>query len=88
MDRGEHSVTLPNVPRVRERMKLIEGRMMRCPRCEKLHDILQYVPLTLIEKFARETTMIYKCPKCSWIFAPVDDVVIQFVQSRNGSNGN
>lgn len=48
--------------------------MMRCPRCKKTHDILQYVRLELIEEFASETTPCYKCPACKWIFAPADQM--------------
>lgn len=43
---------------------------MRCPRCKKLHDILGYVPLGQIEEFLAETSPIYKCPNCRWLFAP------------------
>jgi uncharacterized protein with PIN domain len=50
--------------------KIIEGRRMRCPRCENLHDILTYVPMQVVEKFAAETNPIYKCPSCRWIFSP------------------
>lgn len=56
--------------------RLIEGRMMICPRCEREHDILQYKRLELIEGFIRDTTPIYKCPKCKWLFAPADDLVV------------
>lgn len=57
--------------------------MMRCPRCKNLHDLLQYVPMRLIEEFAAETTVIYKCPTCRWIFAPIDDVVFEVIRQRN-----
>jgi hypothetical protein len=55
---------------------------MRCPRCKKQHDILQYVPLRLIKEFARETTPIYKCPECRWMFAPIDGVIVQALEAR------
>lgn len=58
--------------------------MMRCPRCKEQHDILKYVPLRLIEEFMEETTPIYKCPTCRWMFAPVDDLIVQALASRNG----
>lgn len=61
---------------------LIVGRNMRCPRCEELHDILRYVPMGLQEKYARETTMVYKCPSCKWIFAPIDDIVLAILTER------
>ncbi len=51
---------------------------MRCPRCKQQHDILQYVPMRMIEEFARETTPIYKCPNCRWLFAPsIDEEIIR-----------
>ena len=68
----------------RTRRKLIEGRMMRCPRCKEQYDILQYVPLRLIEEFMADTTPIYKCPTCRWMFAPVDQLVVQALSARNG----
>jgi len=49
--------------------------MMTCPRCKKASDILKFVPLRMIEEFAAETTPVYKCPECRWIFAPADDLV-------------
>jgi hypothetical protein len=37
-----------------------------------------YVPMRQIEEFARETTPIYKCPSCRWLFAPcIDEEVIK-----------
>lgn len=51
---------------------------MRCPRCKQPHDILQYVPMKMIEELATETTPIYKCPNCRWLFAPsIDEEVIK-----------
>ena len=51
---------------------------MRCPRCKQQHDVLRYVPMRMIEEFASETTPIYKCPNCNWIFAPsIDEEVIK-----------
>jgi len=49
---------------------------MTCPRCKRSHDILAYEPLMQIEAFVEETTPIYKCPKCRWIFAPSEHVKI------------
>jgi len=48
--------------------------MMICPRCKRSHDLLQYIRLETIEEFARETTPVYKCPSCKWIFAPAGDM--------------
>jgi hypothetical protein len=54
---------------------------MICPRCKKQHDILQYVPLRMIEEFAEETTPIYKCPSCRWVFAPAEQLVAEVVSN-------
>lgn len=56
--------------RPKQRLPLIEGRRMRCPRCRELHDILAYVPMKQMEAFVAETNPIYKCPTCRWIFSP------------------
>jgi DNA-directed RNA polymerase subunit RPC12/RpoP len=61
-----------------KRRPLIEGRRMRCPRCKRLHDILQYVPLMEIEEFATETNPIYKCPTCRWMFSPSPHILEVF----------
>lgn len=61
--------------RRRANTTLIEGRYMRCPRCEQQHDILRYVPMGQVEKYAAETYPIYKCPSCRWIFAPAPHVL-------------
>lgn len=29
----------------------------------------------MIAEFASETTPVYKCPVCKWIFAPADEMV-------------
>lgn len=46
--------------------------LMVCPRCEKAKDILAYFCMGQIKDYELETAPIYKCPSCSWIFAPVD----------------
>jgi hypothetical protein len=48
---------------------LINGRMMLCPRCKKEHPVESYMRLREIEEFKSETTPIYKCESCKWIFA-------------------
>lgn len=63
-------MTIGTNARRRPRTPLIEGTKMRCPRCKKLHNILQYVPLQEIEEFKVETNPIYKCPSCRWMFSP------------------
>jgi len=65
----------------RPKRPLIEGRCMRCPRCKRVKDILEYVPMLTIEEFAEETTPVYKCPTCTWIFAPADPIVIDTAPS-------
>lgn len=60
------------------RRPLIDGRMMRCPRCKRKHDILAYVPLMQIEEFKGETVPIMKCPACRWLFAPAAHVIEVF----------
>jgi len=64
--------------RARRRQPLIEGRRMRCPRCKRLKDILEWVPMQQIEEFADETHPIYKCSSCHWIFAPAAHVLEDF----------
>jgi rubredoxin len=49
---------------------LIKGRMMICPRCKRSSDILSYIRLETIEEFAAETTPVYKCSFCKWLFSP------------------
>lgn len=58
--------------------------MMHCPRCKKLHDILQYVRLEVIEEFSAETTPCYKCPSCKWIFAPADQMPQDLLRNLQG----
>lgn len=53
-----------------QQARLIQGRMMRCPKCLRQHDVLQYVPLGIMPDFVEETAIIYRCPKCRWLFAP------------------
>jgi hypothetical protein len=42
----------------------------------------------MIDEFAEETTPIYKCPECRWIFAPADSLVREVLRNslaeRNG----
>ncbi len=53
---------------------LINGRIMTCPRCKNGHDVLQYTPLEMKEEYETETTPIYKCPSCRWLFAPAGEM--------------
>jgi rubredoxin len=67
---------------------IVDGRKMRCPRCKKPHDILEYVPLMQIADYACDTVPIYKCPKCRWIFAPAPAVTEIFKEvMENGQAG-
>jgi len=53
--------------------KSVQGRVfMSCPRCESAQDILSYTPMERISTYELETMPIYKCQKCSWLFAPTD----------------
>jgi rubredoxin len=56
--------------------RLIEGQNMTCPRCRRSKDILAYERLMEIDTFVEETTAIYKCPSCRWVFAPADRVTV------------
>jgi rubredoxin len=47
---------------------------MTCPRCKKDHDILQYIRLETSPEFELETTPVYKCPTCKWLFAPAGEM--------------
>lgn len=55
--------------------------MMICPRCKKRHDILQYMPLRMIDEFLSETTPVYKCPSCRWYFAPAENLVFEILKN-------
>lgn len=51
------------------RKSLIQGHKMLCPRCKVEHSVERYNKLKEIEEYQHETTPIYKCPACKWIFA-------------------
>lgn len=48
---------------------LLNGRFLKCPRCEQESDLLAFIPLAEIPKYAAFTQPIHKCPKCKWVFA-------------------
>lgn len=84
-------LSVSNTNDIRQKRRLMNGRMMTCPRCKKPSDILKFVPLRMIEEFADETTPVYKCPECRWIFAPADNFVKQmlllgFDEKRSNQN--
>jgi rubredoxin len=54
----------------------MRGSEMRCPRCKRFHNILEYIPLMQIEEFERDTTPVYKCPACKWVFAPAEPLLV------------
>lgn len=56
---------------------------MVCPRCKNGHDLLRYVPLRMIDEFVEETTPVYKCPSCRWIFAPAESVILEVLRNGN-----
>jgi uncharacterized C2H2 Zn-finger protein len=55
--------------------RLVNGRLMSCPRCKKPFDVLAFIPLMMVEEYAADTTPVYKCPACRWVFAPAESVV-------------
>jgi hypothetical protein len=63
---------------------LINGHKMTCPRCKKEHDILQYKRLEEIEEFSLETTAVYKCPVCRWLFAPAGEMPHEIYENLKG----
>ena len=67
---------------MREKLKLIDGRFMVCPRCKRKQDILQFVPMMTIEEYAHEVCPIYKCSLCKWLFAPSDNLMFEVLSQR------
>jgi len=49
--------------------KLLRGRMLTCPGCERVSDILDYVPLEHSQKYAEEVVVPLKCRGCHHVFA-------------------
>jgi hypothetical protein len=49
---------------------LIMGSQMRCPKCERFHNVLSFLPLRQIEKYEAQTNPIVRCPACGWLFSP------------------
>ena len=52
-----------------KKKSLLDGHLLTCPRCKTPHSVEQYMKLMEIEEFETETSKIYKCPSCKWIFA-------------------
>lgn len=63
-------------------LRLVNGRKMTCPRCKHPRDVLDFVPLMTVEEYAHETTPVYKCPGCRWVFAPAEHVAPEGVRVR------
>ena len=61
---------------------ILEGRNLICPRCKRSQDILTYVPLMEIEEFRSQTTPVYKCGSCKWIFALSDNLIFEVLSGR------
>lgn len=49
---------------------LVIGSAMRCPKCERVENILAYRPMRTPEKYSEELNTIVKCPNCGWLFSP------------------
>jgi hypothetical protein len=48
---------------------ITDNGKVRCPRCEKVQDVLAYTPL---ENLANDTVPIIKCNLCRFVFAPFE----------------
>ena len=48
---------------------LIEGTSLRCPGCEQVADILDYVALEFSERYADQVIVPLKCRSCRHVFA-------------------
>jgi len=54
---------------MKESKSLLNGRFLKCPRCKQDHSVEEYLRLREAEEFKTETSPVYKCPSCKWIFA-------------------
>lgn len=52
-----------------DRLRLIEGGRLRCPKDHQLRNVLAYKPFQIAEEFADELNVVLKCP-CGHIFSP------------------
>lgn len=48
---------------------LIEGTRLRCPGCEHVTDVLDYMPLEYSERYADQVIVPLKCKQCRHVFA-------------------
>lgn len=67
---------------MRESQNLINGRLLKCPRCRKDFDVLQFNRLMEIEEFQSQTNPVYKCPGCRWIFSLSDNLIFEVLSGR------
>lgn len=65
-----------------ETVNLINGRLLKCPRCRKDFDILQFNRLMEIPQFQEQTNPVYKCPGCRWIFSLSDNLIFEVLSGR------
>jgi hypothetical protein len=49
--------------------KLLRGRTLTCPACEREDDVLRYVPLEHSVKYADQVIPPLKCRMCKHVFA-------------------
>lgn len=61
---------------------LLNGRLLKCPRCKKDFDLLQYNRLMESPEFADQTNPVYKCPNCRWIFSLSDNLIFEVLSGR------
>ena len=54
---------------MQEKKSLLNGRFLKCPRCKQESSVEEYLRLVEAEEFKLETSPVYKCPRCKWIFA-------------------
>lgn len=48
---------------------LISGTKLTCPGCERIADVLDYVPLEYSERYADQVIVPLKCRVCKHVFA-------------------
>lgn len=54
---------------MQEKKSLLNGNLLTCPRCHNEASVESYMRLVEAESYKHETSPIYKCEKCKWIFA-------------------
>jgi hypothetical protein len=68
-----------------ERIPLINGSSMTCPRCRKSFNILAFQRLEMPSAFEQDLTPVYKCPKtstgggCGYLFAPAESAIQEYI---------